>query len=58
MWQGDDDRLVPIQLQRIIAQKLTWIKYHEIPGAGHIFPMADGMAETILKELLPIPQSS
>ncbi|CAA7046179.1 unnamed protein product [Microthlaspi erraticum] len=58
LWQGDDDRLVPIQLQRIIPQKLSWIKYHEIPGAGHLFPMADGIAETVLKELLPIPQAS
>lgn len=58
LWQGDDDRLVPVQLQRIIAQKLSWIKYHELPGAGHLFPMADGIAETVLKELLPIPQSS
>ncbi|ESQ45053.1 hypothetical protein EUTSA_v10010501mg [Eutrema salsugineum] len=58
LWQGDDDRLVPVALQRIIAQKLTWIKYHEVPGAGHLFPNADGMGETVLKELLPIPQAS
>ncbi|KAK7277189.1 hypothetical protein RIF29_18340 [Crotalaria pallida] len=38
LWQGDDDQLVPAMLQRYIAQKLSWIQYHEVPGAGHLFP--------------------
>ncbi|CAA0837850.1 alpha/beta-Hydrolases superfamily protein [Striga hermonthica] len=33
LWQGDDDRLVPVSLQRYIAEKLPWIHYHELPGA-------------------------
>lgn len=52
IWQGDDDRLVSVQLQRYIAQKLPWIQYHELPGAGHLFPVADGMFNSILKTQL------
>lgn len=52
LWQGDEDRLVPVLLQRHIAQKLPWIEYHELPGAGHLLPYADGMSEAILKALI------
>ncbi|XP_056690700.1 uncharacterized protein [Spinacia oleracea] len=52
LWQGNEDTLVPVKLQRYIVQKLPWIQYHEVEGAGHLFPFAEGMAETILRELL------
>ena len=52
LWQGDDDRLVPVKLQRYVASRLPWIRYHELPGAGHLFPLADGMFDTIVKTLL------
>ncbi|XP_059665918.1 uncharacterized protein LOC132311820 [Cornus florida] len=52
VWQGDEDGIVPVILQRYIARKLPWIHYHELPGAGHLFPFADGMTEAILKTLL------
>ncbi|KAI4364066.1 hypothetical protein MLD38_020205 [Melastoma candidum] len=52
VWQGDEDLLVPVTVQRHIVRKLPWIRYHEIPGAGHLFPHADGMADTIFRELL------
>lgn len=52
VWHGDDDNMVPVTLQRYIAQQLPWIRYHEIPGAGHLFPHGDGMCDTIIKELL------
>ncbi|CAA3016782.1 Alpha beta-Hydrolases superfamily [Olea europaea subsp. europaea] len=52
LWQGDDDKLVLVTPQRYIAQKLPWIQYHELPGAGHLFPYADGMADLIIKTLL------
>lgn len=52
LWQGDEDRLVPVMLQRYIANKLSWIQYHELPGAGHLFPLAVGMNEAITKALL------
>ncbi|XP_062174808.1 uncharacterized protein LOC133879987 isoform X2 [Alnus glutinosa] len=52
LWQGDEDKLVPIMLQRYIARKLSWIQFHELPGAGHLFPLAVGMSEAITKALL------
>ncbi|CAK9149225.1 unnamed protein product [Ilex paraguariensis] len=52
LWQGDEDGLVPVTLQRHIAEKLPWIHYHELPGAGHLFSIADGVSEAILKALL------
>ncbi|KAI4384357.1 hypothetical protein MLD38_002525 [Melastoma candidum] len=52
LWQGDEDTLVPISLQRYIVGKLPWIRYHEITGAGHMFPKADGMSESIVRTLL------
>ncbi|KAJ0046731.1 hypothetical protein Pint_05836 [Pistacia integerrima] len=52
IWQGDEDRLVPVILQRYIAKRLPWIQYHELQGDGHLFPLLDGMSESILKALL------
>ncbi|XP_042475548.1 uncharacterized protein LOC122057498 [Macadamia integrifolia] len=52
LWQGDEDRLVPVALQRYIAGKLPWIHYHELMGSGHMFPCIDGMNEAIIKALL------
>ncbi|KAG6437249.1 hypothetical protein SASPL_102161 [Salvia splendens] len=50
--RGDDDYLVPITLQRHIASRLPWIQYHELSGTGHMFPYADGMADTIVQALI------
>ncbi|CAL5322175.1 unnamed protein product [Camellia sinensis] len=52
LWQGDDDGLVPVTLQRYIAGRLSWIQYHEVPGGGHLFLYADGVREAIFKTLL------
>uniref|UniRef100_A0A5B6ZEL9 AB hydrolase-1 domain-containing protein n=1 Tax=Davidia involucrata TaxID=16924 RepID=A0A5B6ZEL9_DAVIN len=52
IWHGDEDRVVPVMLQRYIAQRLPWIHYHEVPGAGHMFPYADGMGDAIINALL------
>ncbi|XP_010683745.2 uncharacterized protein LOC104898376 [Beta vulgaris subsp. vulgaris] len=54
LWQGDEDMLVPVTLQRYIAQQLPWIQYHELPGAGHLFPYAKGMSDAIVKAQLSI----
>uniref|UniRef100_A0A803L2S9 AB hydrolase-1 domain-containing protein n=1 Tax=Chenopodium quinoa TaxID=63459 RepID=A0A803L2S9_CHEQI len=54
LWQGDDDRLVPVVMQRYTAQRLPWINYHEIPGAGHLFPFAPGMNDAIIKAQLSV----
>lgn len=52
LWHGVEDLIVPVTLQRNIAQQLPWIKYHELPGVGHLFPHADGMSDDIIKALL------
>ncbi|KAI3447473.1 hypothetical protein Pfo_004138 [Paulownia fortunei] len=52
LWQGDEDLLVPVALQRHIATQLPWIHYHELHGAGHMFPFADGIADSIIQALL------
>lgn len=52
LWQGDEDGLVPVALQRYIAGKLPWIRYHELAGAGHIFPFDEHLCEVIFKTLL------
>lgn len=54
LWQGDEDILVPVTLQRYIVQKLPWIHYHEISGSGHMIPYANGMSEAIVKAQLSI----
>ncbi|KAL8538847.1 hypothetical protein ACS0TY_000737 [Phlomoides rotata] len=41
LWQGVDDGLVPLSLQRYIVKKLPWIQYHELPDAGHLFTNGD-----------------
>ncbi|CAK9149226.1 unnamed protein product [Ilex paraguariensis] len=52
LWHGDEDGIVSVTLQRYIAKKLPWVYYHELPGAGHLFPVADVVSEAILKALL------
>ncbi|PON31782.1 Alpha/beta hydrolase fold [Trema orientale] len=52
LWHGDDDHLVPVSLERYIAHQLPWIRYHELPGEGHLIPYSVGNADTIIKELL------
>ncbi|KAI3879781.1 hypothetical protein MKX03_000400 [Papaver bracteatum] len=52
LWHGDEDLLVPVSLQRYIVGKLPWIQYHELKGAGHLFPYADGMNDAIIKSLV------
>lgn len=52
LWQGNEDRLVPVTLQRYIAGRLPWIHYHEVPDGGHFFTYADGMREAFFKSLL------
>ncbi|RDX87265.1 hypothetical protein CR513_31280, partial [Mucuna pruriens] len=52
LWQGDDDKLIPVMLQRYIGQNIPWIEYHEVPGAGHMFPYLEGVSTTIIKTQL------
>ncbi|CAL5334546.1 unnamed protein product [Camellia sinensis] len=52
LWHGDEDRVLPVTLQRYIVQRLPWIEYHELQGSGHMFPYADGMTDAMIKALL------
>ena len=52
LWQGDEDKLVPVKLQRYIVEKLPWIEYHELAGAGHLFPYMEEMSVAIVKTQL------
>ncbi|KAD4384495.1 hypothetical protein E3N88_24663 [Mikania micrantha] len=52
LWMGNEDLIVPVTLQRYIAQRLEWVEYHEVTGTGHTLPYADGMSDDILKTLL------
>ncbi|RDX78212.1 hypothetical protein CR513_41539, partial [Mucuna pruriens] len=45
LWQGDEDLMVPVTLQRYIAQNLPWIQYHELQGSGHLFAYADALSD-------------
>ncbi|KAJ4823398.1 hypothetical protein Tsubulata_032415, partial [Turnera subulata] len=52
LWQGDEDRLVPVSLQRYIVQRLPWIRYNELPGSGHMLPYIPQISRRIVKALL------
>ena len=53
VWHGVEDGFVPVTLQRYIAQKLPWIRYHEVPNAGHLFTFGGNNAkDAILSALL------
>ncbi|QHO25974.1 uncharacterized protein LOC107476203 [Arachis duranensis] len=52
LWHGEEDLMVPVIVQRYIAENLPWIQYHELKGSGHLFPYLDGMSDTIIKSLL------
>ncbi|XP_074307609.1 uncharacterized protein LOC141642651 [Silene latifolia] len=54
LWQGEEDMIVPVILNRYIAQRLPWVQYHELPGAGHLFPYAKGLSEAIIKAQLSV----
>lgn len=52
IWQGYKDRLVPFELQRYVAQKLPWIRYHEVADGGHLIIHENVVCEAIFKALL------
>jgi len=52
LWHGGEDIVAPVSLSRYISQKLSWVRYHELPNAGHMFPLADGMGDVIVKALV------
>jgi len=52
LWAGFEDRVVPVELQRFVMEKLPWIKYHEIPHGGHLIVYDSEVCESILRALL------
>ncbi|XP_030457176.1 uncharacterized protein LOC115678031 [Syzygium oleosum] len=52
LWQGHNDKLVPFELQRYVAKKLPWIKYHEVADGGHLLFHEPGLCEAAFRELL------
>ncbi|KAM3200900.1 putative protein isoform X1 [Capsicum annuum] len=52
LWHGDQDWVVPVILQRYIAERLPWINYHEMPNVGHLVMHDPAMKEVIWKTFL------
>nr|XP_016498506.1 PREDICTED: uncharacterized protein LOC107817229 isoform X1 [Nicotiana tabacum] len=52
LWHGVEDWVVPVILQRYVAQRLPWIQYHEVPNVGHLLIHDRGVKEIIWKTFL------
>jgi pimeloyl-ACP methyl ester carboxylesterase len=55
LFQGDEDGVVPVQLQRHICSRLGWITYHELAEVGHFLSAVPGLGDRIISTLLPGP---
>uniref|UniRef100_A0A6N2LN46 AB hydrolase-1 domain-containing protein n=1 Tax=Salix viminalis TaxID=40686 RepID=A0A6N2LN46_SALVM len=52
LWQGYEDRIIPFEINRYIAEKLPWIHYHEVPDAGHLMLFKVELCEAIIRALV------
>ncbi|KAL8255673.1 hypothetical protein R6Q59_030740 [Mikania micrantha] len=52
LWQGYEDKVVPVELQRYVSKRLPWIKYHEVSDGGHLIVYDGDVCEAILRSLL------
>lgn len=52
IWQGYEDKVVPVTLQRFVSKKLPWVNYHEVPDGGHLLVYDSPVCEAILRSLL------
>ncbi|XP_020673036.1 uncharacterized protein LOC110092718 [Dendrobium catenatum] len=52
LWQGDEDGLVPVTLQRYVCRRLDWIEYHELSMTGHYLSAVPGFGDLLLKTFL------
>ncbi|XP_038901674.1 uncharacterized protein LOC120088442 [Benincasa hispida] len=52
IWQGCEDKVVPVELQRYVSGQLPWIEYHEVTDGGHLIIHYKGLFDTILRALL------
>lgn len=51
IWQGFEDKVVPVELQRYVSKNLPWIHYHEVPDGGHLLVYDSAVCEAILRSL-------
>lgn len=51
IYQGTEDYLVPVALQRCVARSLPWVTYHELPGYGHFLNAYPGFADDLVQTL-------
>nr|GLL32381.1 probable lysophospholipase BODYGUARD 1 [Ipomoea trifida] len=58
IWQGYKDKVVPVELQRHVWERLPWIRYHEVPDGGHLLVYDTAVCEAILRSLLLAPVTS
>ncbi|XP_058092418.1 uncharacterized protein LOC131238838 [Magnolia sinica] len=58
IWQGYEDKIIPVALQRYVSKRLPWIQYHELPDSGHLLAQANGVTDTILRALVLGEKSS
>ncbi|KAG0561777.1 hypothetical protein M758_9G106100 [Ceratodon purpureus] len=52
IWQGTEDYLVPVQLQRAVANAHPWVQYHELPNHGHFLNGVPGIPDRVVRTLL------
>lgn len=52
IWQGYEDKVVPVELQRYVWKRLPWIKYHEVHDGGHLLVYDSDVCEAMLRSLL------
>lgn len=52
IWQGYEDKVVPCEIQRYIAKRLSWISYHEVPDGGHLLVYDSAVCDAVLRSLL------
>ncbi|KAJ4799373.1 alpha/beta-Hydrolases superfamily protein [Rhynchospora pubera] len=52
LWSNVQDEMCQIEIQRHVAKKLPWVRYHETPYGGHNFFNNDGWGDKIIKTLL------
>jgi pimeloyl-ACP methyl ester carboxylesterase len=50
IWQGGEDRIVPVAHGEWLAKQIPWSRFHLLPEAGHTSSLY-GHYETILDEL-------
>lgn len=52
LWQGYEDKYIPYKLNRYLSEQLPWIKYHEVPDAGHLLLYNATHCEAVFRALV------